>query len=209
MSGKISKVFAALLIAGAVAVTSNFVAHKVMAVEPLKQNAYKIEVAQADTTSAAPAAPATDAAPAVPATEAAPAAAAPEGAEPILGLLKSADAAKGQTIAKACAACHSFGKGEPARVGPNLYGIVGNKHAHMEGFAYSSAMKGLHDQTWTYEALNAFLWNPKKDIAGTKMTFAGLKNPEQRADVIAYLRTLSDSPAPLPTDAEIAAEGKK
>jgi cytochrome c len=117
--------------------------------------------------------------------------------EPISGLLANADPAKGQEVAKKCATCHSFGNGEPAKVGPNLWGIVGNKHAHMEGFPYSEAMKSTAG-TWDYAALAHFLLSPKSYVPGTKMTFAGLKKPEDRAAVIAYLRTLSDNPVPLP-----------
>ncbi len=183
-----NKLFAAILVAGILAMLAGFIAKAVVHVEAPEENAFKIEVVE---------------------VAGAGAAAGPTGPEPILALLKGADIAKGEGIAKACAACHSFGKGEPARVGPNLYAIVNNKHAHMEGFAYSEAMAGMHDKTWTYDELNHFLWNPKKHIPGTKMVFAGLKKPEQRAEVIAWLRTLSDSPAPLPSDADIAAEAPK
>lgn len=186
MSGmEFNKLFAAILVAGIVAMLSGFVAKKVIHVPDPEKNAYQVEVAEGGEAGGAVA-------------EAV--------AEPILALLASADVAKGENVAKACAACHSFNKGEAARVGPNLYGIVGSKHAHMDGFAYSDAMKAMHDQTWDYKALNTFLWNPKKHVPGTKMVFAGLKKPEQRADVIAYLRSLADAPAPLPSEAEIAAE---
>lgn len=183
-----NKFFAAVLVAGILAMLSGFVAKKIIHVADPAENAFKIEVVE---------------------EAGAGGATGPTGPEPILALLAAADPAKGENIAKACAACHSFGKGEGARVGPNLYGIVGNKHAHMEGFAYSEAMAALHDKTWNYAELNGFLYNPKKHLPGTKMVFAGLKKPEQRADVIAYLRTLADSPAPLPSEGEIAAEAPK
>ncbi len=125
--------------------------------------------------------------------------------EPVSPLMADADPAQGQAIAKKCATCHSFEQGGPAKVGPNLWGILGNHHAHMEGFAYSSAMVALKDKIWDYEALNEFLVNPKADIPGTKMGFAGLKKPEERADVIAYLRSLADTPLPLPDQAAIDA----
>jgi cytochrome c len=127
--------------------------------------------------------------------------------EPVSGLLASADPAKGQEIAKKCATCHSFGKGEPAKVGPNLYGIVGNKHGHMEGFAYSTAISSI-DKPWGYEELNHFITSPKAYAPGTKMGFAGLPKVEDRANVIAYLRTLADTPQPLPTQEEIDAANK-
>jgi cytochrome c len=131
----------------------------------------------------------------------------PEVIEPVSGLIAGADVAKGQEIAKKCMTCHSFGKGEPAKVGPNLWGIVGNKHAHMEGFAYSQAIASIA-KPWGYEELNHFIADPKAYAPGTKMGFAGLKKVEERADVIAWLRTLADSPQPLPTQEEIDAAEK-
>ena len=125
--------------------------------------------------------------------------------EPVSGLLAAADPAHGAELFKKCTTCHTAEKGGPAKVGPNLYGIIGNHHAHMEGFAYSDAMKALTDKTWDYEELNAFLASPKTHIPGTKMTFPGLKKVEDRAAVIAYLRTMADSPAPLPDQAAIDA----
>ena len=124
-------------------------------------------------------------------------AAAPSGPAPIGPLLASADPAAGQAASKACAACHSFDKGGANKVGPNLYGIVGAKHGHIDGFAYSDAIKGKAGP-WNYDELNKFLYDPKAYAPGTKMTFAGLKKDQERANVIAYLRSLSDNPAPLP-----------
>ena len=125
--------------------------------------------------------------------------AAAESLPPIAGLLAKADVAAGQKYAKVCGTCHSFGKGEAAKMGPNLYGIVGLKHAHMAGYAYSDAMKSMAKETWSFEELNEFLFKPSAHIPGTKMPFAGIKNDSDRANVIAWLRTLSDSPEPLPT----------
>jgi cytochrome c len=125
--------------------------------------------------------------------------AAPKGPAPIEPLLAKADPDAGQKFARVCGTCHSFGKGEPAKIGPNLYGIIGAKHAHMDGFAYSDAMKALSDKTWTFAELNEFLFSPRDHIPGTKMTYAGVKNDTDRANVIAWLRTLSDSPVPLPS----------
>jgi cytochrome c len=150
-------------------------------------------------TSGTTAAAASGAAPAPGQEQAAPAggqtAAAP--AASITDLLKTADVNAGQQSAKKCMACHTFDKGGPNKVGPNLYGIVGNKHAHKDDFNYSDAMKSTGGQ-WTYEALDQFLTSPKQVVPGTKMTFAGVKKPDERANIIAYLRTLSDSPVPLP-----------
>jgi cytochrome c len=119
---------------------------------------------------------------------------------PIAVRLQVADPQRGEASAKKCLACHTFHQGEPAKVGPNLYGIVGNQAAHMPGFKYSSAMmeKQSENMQWTFEELDKFLTNPKAEVPGTAMGFAGLKKPDERADVIAFLRTLSDSPVPLP-----------
>jgi cytochrome c len=126
-------------------------------------------------------------------------AAAPD--EPIAKLLASADISKGEASAKKCAACHTFGKGEPNRVGPNLYGVVGRARASAQSFNYSAAMKAKGG-TWTIEELNTYLINPKAMVPGTTMGFAGLPRGSERADVIAYLNTKSDNPAPLPKAAE-------
>jgi len=120
---------------------------------------------------------------------------------PIADRLQVADVGKGETSAKKCLACHTLAKGEPAKVGPNLYGVVGSPIIHMgTNFKYSQAFqdKGAEGFTWTFENLDHFLTNPKGFIPGTAMAFAGLKKPDERANVIAYLNTLSDSPLPLP-----------
>ena len=132
------------------------------------------------------------------------AAGAPAQQEPIEKLLASATVEKGEAAAKKCAACHTFGKGEPNRVGPNLYGVVGRERGSHAGFNYSAGMKAKPGK-WTIEDLNTFLLNPKGFVPGTSMTFAGLPRGSERADVIAYLNSKSDSPAPLPKAAEVPA----
>jgi len=141
-----------------------------------------------------------------PAGGAAPAAPAPD--EPIEKLLASADTGRGESAAKKCQACHTFNKGEPNRVGPNLYGVVGRDRASVAGFNYSAAMKGKGGK-WTIEELNHFLTNPRGFIPGTSMSFAGLPKGSERADVIAYLNSKSDNPAPLPKAAEAPSSGPK
>lgn len=130
--------------------------------------------------------------------------------KPIGVLLASANVEKGKTIAKQCGACHTFEKGGPNRVGPNLWNIVEDERGKDRGgFNFSAAMKAKGGE-WTYEELNKFLANPRSYIPGTAMTFAGISNDQQRADVIAYLRTLSDSPKPLPkAEAAAPAEASK
>lgn len=118
--------------------------------------------------------------------------------EPITPLLANANADNGRQIAqRACASCHSFNEGGRQGVGPNLWGIVGAKHAHVEGFNYSAAIRGMADKPWTYEELNAWIANPRSYAPGNRMSYAGLANVQQRADLIAFLRSISpDAPAP-------------
>lgn len=118
--------------------------------------------------------------------------------QPIENLLASASVEKGQATAKQCQACHTFEKGGPNRVGPNLWNIVGDERGKDRGgFNFSAAMKAKGGK-WTFDELNKFLTNPRGYIPGTAMTFAGLSREQQRADVIDFLHTLSDSPMPLP-----------
>lgn len=116
--------------------------------------------------------------------------------EPIKERLAKADAKKGEAVAKQCAACHTFDKGGAVKTGPNLYGIVSKDAGKAAGFAYSANMAGM-GKKWDFELLEQFMLNPKALVAGTKMAFAGIARPDQRADLIAYLNSLSDSPAPL------------
>ena len=121
--------------------------------------------------------------------------------EPIEKLLQTASVQKGEQAAKKCAACHDFTKGGPNKVGPNLFGIVGDKKGEGRGFNFSAAMKAKGG-TWTIDDLSQFIDNPKGFVPGTAMGFAGIQKGSERADVIAYLNSLSDSPAPLPTAAK-------
>jgi cytochrome c len=127
--------------------------------------------------------------------------AAKEPDQPIETLLAKASVEKGQATAKQCQACHTFEKGGPNRVGPNLWNIVNRTRASEAGFNYSAAMKGKSGN-WSFDELNKFLANPRSYIPGTNMTFAGLSRAEQRADVIDYLHTLADNPVALPKAAE-------
>lgn len=112
-------------------------------------------------------------------------------------LMAKADAEAGKADVKKCAACHSFDKDGPNKVGPNLWGVVNAPKAHHAGYAYSTALAAKGGD-WSYEDLYHFLNSPKKFVPGTKMGFAGFKKSEDIANTIAYLRTLSDNPPPLP-----------
>lgn len=124
---------------------------------------------------------------------------------PIETYLAKADPAKGADVFKKCGACHTDQKGGPNGIGPQLWDVVGRPRATEAGFAYSDALKGKPG-TWTWDTLSDWLKSPKAFAPGTKMTFAGLSNPQDRANVIAYLNTQSDAPKPLPT-APAAAPG--
>lgn len=131
--------------------------------------------------------------------------------ESVLPLLASADPSAGENVFKRCQACHTAEQGGPNKVGPNLWGIVDRPVAGHEGFSYSGPMQEFSQGgsvVWTYENLDHFLTNPRSFVSGTAMAFAGLKNIEDRANVIAYLHTLSDNPAPLP-EASQPEEGKE
>lgn len=126
---------------------------------------------------------------------------------PIEVLLASASAEKGQSVAKKCAACHNFVEGGANKVGPNLWNVVNAKAGVHDGFKYSSAMTEYGESNvWAYENLSNFLAAPRKYLSGTTMGFAGLKKPDERADMIAYLRTLSNDPAPLPEVTPVSTE---
>jgi cytochrome c len=174
-----NKILAALLSAGVLAMVAIIISGMLVSPTPLEKPAYPIE-GVVESTGAGPAKPAA--------------------VEPVGPLLAGADADKGAQIAKQCQACHTFTKGGPNMVGPNMWGVVGGPHAHKSDFAYSDAMRKFPG-TWDFESINSFIANPQKYLPGTKMGFAGLKKPQERADVIAWLRLQSDSPVPLPAAA--------
>jgi len=180
-----NKIFAAILVAGIIAMLGGFVAKQLVHPHKLEKDAYAIEAME----SAGPGGAAKAAGP-----------------QPVQALIAAADAAKGEKVAKACAACHTFNKGGAAGVGPNLWGVLGGPKDHMAGYAYSGALLEVGGKTWTYGELNKFLYKPKAYAKNTKMSYAGLKKPEDRAALLAWLRTQADSPKALPSDGEIAAE---
>jgi len=121
----------------------------------------------------------------------------PEPEQPLNVLLAAANVDKGKKVAKKCVACHSFKNGGKNKVGPNLYDIMGKDRAKVPGFSYSSAIKTMGGK-WGFEDMSAFLKKPKKFMPGTKMSFSGLKKSGDRAAIILYLRSFSDSPVTLP-----------
>lgn len=173
---------AAVVLAGIIAWLSGFMSQHVVHAEELKKDAVTIEVAEA--------------------TPVAGAAAKASGPEPILDMVATADVERGKSVAKACAACHTFDNGGKNGVGPNLYGIVGHKKQSASGFVYSGSLAQQGGDTWSYSELNKFLWKPKVYASGTKMTFVGIKKPEDRAAVIAYLRSLNNAAVPTPAEIE-------
>lgn len=112
-------------------------------------------------------------------------------------LLASASVKRGAQTAKQCQICHNVGEGQGTKIGPDLYGVVDRPVASVAGFSYTAVLKAKGGK-WTFAALNKWLTNPRADVPGTAMTFAGLSSEKQRADVIAYLNTLSKSPVPVP-----------
>lgn len=177
-----NKLFAALLVAGIIASLSGFIASQLTHPEESAEFAYVIAAAEAAEGGAAKAA--------LP--------------EPILALIGAADIERGKQVAKACAACHNFEPGGANGTGPALAGVLGRDKGSHAGFSYSAGMKDMSG-SWTYADLNHFLWKPKAFVKGTTMNFVGVKKPEDRAALIAYLRSISGSPA-LPSEADIAAE---
>ncbi|MBV6633689.1 MAG: cytochrome c family protein [Alphaproteobacteria bacterium] len=177
-----NKIFGALIMAGLVAMMASFISRKIVHPEAPHETALEIS-----------------------GVETAVVASGPTGPEPILAMLATADVDAGAGVARACAACHSFDEGGPNRVGPNLYNVVNASKAHLDNYSYSSALAAFEGE-WTYEALNKFFYRPKDYVPGTKMNYVGLKDPEDRANLIAYMRSLSGSPVALPDEARIQAE---
>ena len=175
-SFEINKILGALLGTCLVLVAVHIAAGAIFSQEAPAKPGYEIAVKEEASQGAAPAAPAE---------------------VPIATLLASASAERGAQVAKQCQACHNFQEGQGPKVGPDLYGVVDRPIAVVSGFNYSAALKGKQGK-WDFDTLNAWLTKPSAFAPGTAMTFAGLTNDKQRADVIAYLDSLSANPVPLP-----------
>ena len=174
---ELTKIVGAILTAGIVASLSGFVASEIQHAPELEQHAYVIAPTdEAESTQAE----------------------ASEQPGDLGSLLAQADPIAGQKVMKKCSACHTVEKGGANRIGPNLWNLINRTIASAQGFAYSSALQEKSGEAWSFENLDGFLAKPKDWAPGTKMAFAGIKKPGQRADLLAFLRTLSEDPATLP-----------
>jgi len=179
-SFEINKILGALLGTCLVLVAVHIAAGAIFTEEAPAKPGYEIAVKETTEGTTAPAAPAE---------------------VPIATALASASAERGAQVAKQCLACHNVQEGQGPKVGPDLYGVVDRPIASVSGFNYSAALKGKHGK-WDFDMLNDWLTKPSSFAPGTAMTFAGLSNVKQRADLIAYLDSLSANPVPLPKPPE-------
>jgi cytochrome c len=169
MSGlELNKIAAAVLLAGIIAMVSGFTTSILYKPEEPEKRGYSIEVAEVTAPGAAPVV---------------------EAPVEIAEFMAAADVTAGQAFSKKCTACHSFDKGGPNKVGPALYGVIGRQVASLGGYAYSDALKGKGG-AWSNQRMSEFLTKPKKWAKGTKMVYAGIKKPTDRANLIAYLNSL-------------------
>lgn len=178
-----NKIFAAILVAGIITGFSGFIAGQIIPPYEVEADTHAVAAKEAKATASKK----------------------KKAAEPVLGLIAAADVERGKKLSRACASCHSFNKGGPGKIGPNLWDIVNHDKADVDGYSYSNGMKKAGGK-WTMADLNKFLWKPKSLVPETKMGFAGIKKQEDRAALIAWMRSLADSPVALPTADEIKAE---
>jgi cytochrome c len=179
-SFELNKVLGAVLGTGLALLSLNIAAGAIFAVHEPPKPGFEIAVQEAPAAGTAAPAPAAD--------------------EPLPVRFAKADISRGETSSKKCMACHTLGKGEPNRVGPNLWGVVGRTKATEAGFNYSAAFKALKGN-WTPDDLDVYLKNPRGMVPGTNMTFAGIPRASERADLITFLNSHSDKPEDLPKQA--------
>lgn len=168
---ELNKVFAAVLVALLVGMGSGMVGNHLISPKVLEKNAFPIEGVEEEPSDAQDKGGG-------------------EALAPIEPLLAKADVESGKIVVKKCLQCHTLQKGEPHKIGPNLWGVVQRKIGDAAGFPYSEGMKSLKG-SWDVESLNKFLHKPREFVKGTKMSFVGLKKDKERADLIAYLKSLS------------------
>ncbi len=168
-----NKIIASVLVAGIVAMVAGILSREIVHPRHLEHPVYMPPGAESG---AAPAA--------------AEASTAPAGPEPIGPAMAKADPKHGQEVAKVCLQCHTFGKGEPNKIGPNLFGVMEENIASVPNYQFSQALAADKGEKWDPEKLNVWLYKPQEFAKGTKMSFPGLPKVQDRADVIAYLETL-------------------
>lgn len=187
MSGgiEINKIAGAILLAGVIAMSAGLLAEGLytgtIAEKDDKEAKRGYTIAGAENAGSGEAAPAKD-----------------EKPVDITPFMAKADIKAGEAMSKKCTSCHSFDKGGKNGVGPNQWGLVGAHFAHKEDYTYSAAIVGMKDKKWGFQELSEFLTKPNKYIPGTKMAYAGIASPQDRANLIAWLNSMSDSPLPLP-----------
>ena len=169
-----NKIVASVLLAGLIAMLSGTFAKIAYYPEEAEERGYQVEVAEDSSDKAEE-----------------------EEEINIAAMILNASVDAGKKVARKCVACHSFEKGGANKVGPNLWNLLGDEFAHKDDFSYSKVFKELEGK-WDYENLWAFLNNPKGWAPGTKMAFVGLRKPEDLANMIKYMRSLSDEPIALP-----------
>ncbi|MDI9637222.1 cytochrome c family protein [Kamptonema cortianum] len=188
-SFEFNKIAAAVLIALLVIKGADLISNHLIEPQMLKENVYKIAGVS-------------------PSSSEASAEVAKKGPAPIEPLLAAANVQQGEVAFKKCTSCHTIEKGGPNRIGPDLYGVVGAPKGQHQGYAYSSALE-KKGGTWTLDDLNEWLYSPRDFVPGTKMSFAGVKDDKERADLIAYMMKQSDSPMPLPEVKEAVPSSKE
>ena len=179
-SFELNKIIAAVLMTVLIVIGINKISDAIFHVEKPKESAYKVEGVEMASTSSQVSTEVKEVV-----------------QLDIKEILAMGDIAHGEKVFKKCSACHIIAKGGKNKIGPALYGIVGKASAVSEGYSYSKALKA-HGKNWSFEELNAYLLKPQAHIKGTKMAFAGLRKVKDRASVILYLNSQSDSPVPKP-----------
>jgi cytochrome c len=178
MSGglEVNKITGAILLAGVIAMSAGLTSEALYSGSIIEKEGYHgkrgYSIAGAENP-AAPGAPAAEVKPV-----------------DIAEFMVKADAKAGEAVSKKCTACHSFDKGGKNGVGPNQWALVGSHFAHRDDYTYSTALMAMKDKKWGHQELSEFLVAPKKYIPGNKMAFVGIANPQDRANLIAYLATL-------------------